>query len=79
MSRTNWKNIERSAASLFGLSRFPANMGGRLDFGPRNSAEAPFVGQVKNPKVQSLNVLTKLVEEIDEIAENGRLAKSPAV
>jgi len=68
VSRTNWKQIERDAASLFGLARFPANMGGRIDFGPRHPQHAPFIGQVKNPKVQSLNVLTKLVEEMDAIA-----------
>lgn len=68
MSRTNWKQIERDAAGLFGLARFPANMGGRIDFGPRHPSHPPFIGQVKNPKVQSLNVLTKLVEEMDAIA-----------
>jgi len=76
MSRTNWKNVERSAASLFGLTRFPANMGGRLDFGPRHPKHAPFVGQVKNPKRQPLNVLTKLAEEMDEIAAKERKSYS---
>jgi len=59
MSRTNWKQVERDAAALFGARRFPANMGGRLDF------EGPlFVGQVKNPRVLSLAAIERLAIEM---------------
>jgi hypothetical protein len=59
MSRTNWKQVERVAAASCGGTRFPANMGGRLDF------EADrFVGQVKNPKRMSLAAIEKLAQEM---------------
>jgi hypothetical protein len=59
VSRTNWKQVERDAAKHFGATRFPANMGGRLDF------EGPdFIGQVKNLKVCSLAALEKLANEM---------------
>ena len=56
-------------------------MGGRLDFGPRDGEQPPFVGQVKNPRVFSLNALTKITMEMDEIAESpyGRAAKGEGV
>jgi hypothetical protein len=69
MSRRGWKAVERTAADLFGLIRFPANMGGRLDFGPRSSKQPPFLGQVKNPRVQSLATLTKLAMEMEALAD----------
>ena len=59
MSRTNWKQVERDAAALFGATRFPANMGGRLDFESHY-----FVGQVKNPKVLSLAAIEALAIEM---------------
>ena len=59
MSRTNWKQVERDAASLFDAKRFPANMGGRLDFEGHY-----FIGQVKNPKVMSLAALEALAIEM---------------
>lgn len=60
MSRTNWKQVERDAASLFGARRFPANMGGRLDFEGHY-----FVGQVKNLKTCSLAQLERLALEMN--------------
>lgn len=62
MSRRNWKQIERDAASLFNCTRYPANMGHRLDF------ESPtFVGQVKNPRVYSLHRLEQVAQEMADI------------
>jgi len=70
VSRKGWKGVERTAADLFGLTRYPANMGGKLDFGPKNENEPPFVGQVKNPRVLSLSAVTKLAEEMDAVADS---------
>ena len=64
MSRRGWKQIERDAASLFGTTRYPANMGHRLDF------ESPFfVGQVKNTRVYALHALETLAKEMAEIGK----------
>lgn len=71
MSRTNWKQVEREAAALFGTRRFPANMGGRLDFG---HAESWFVGQVKNPLRMSLAEIEALAMEMESAGfQSGRV------
>lgn len=62
MSRHGWKQIERDAASLFGTTRYPANMGHRLDF-----ESSSFVGQVKNTKKYSLAQLETIAQEMGEI------------
>lgn len=62
MSRTNWKQVEREAAALFGTRRFPANMGGRLDLG---NGESWFLGQVKNPQRLSLAEVEALALEME--------------
>ena len=56
-------------------------MGGRLDFGPKNGNEPPFVGQVKNPRVLSLSAITKLAEEMDAVADSefGRASEGDGV
>ena len=69
MSRKGWKGVERTAADLFGLTRYPANMGGRLDFGPKTVNEPPFLGQVKNPRFYSLAAITRIAEEMRDAAE----------
>lgn len=63
MPDKQWKQFERDSAALFGGKRFPANMGHRLDF-----ASPHFVGQCKEVKNLSLEALTKLVEEVEELA-----------
>jgi hypothetical protein len=60
--------VERAAAALFGLKRFPANMGGRLDFGPQRAGDPPIVGQVKSRRTFSLRALTDMAEEMEEEA-----------
>lgn len=62
MSRTNWKQVEREAAALFGTRRFPANMGGRLDLG---NGDSWFLGQVKNPQRLSLAEIERLAVEME--------------
>lgn len=58
-----WKQFEADSASLFGGKRFWANSGERIDF------EGPYhQGQCKLVKSLSLEALTKLVEEVDELA-----------
>lgn len=65
MSRKGWKQVERNAAALFtGGKRFPANMGGRLDFEADD-----FIGQVKNTKTHSLAAIEALAIEMEEIGE----------
>lgn len=62
MSKTNWKEIEKSAAALVDGRRFWANAGERLDFeGPK------FVGQVKNVKELSMAALEALVLEVEQL------------
>ena len=72
MSRTNWKQVERDAAAHFGALRYPANMGGPLDFGRTGL----FVGQVKNTKVFSLAALERLAISMEDI---GRGHDKPGV
>lgn len=62
MSRKGWKAVERSAAALMGGTRFPANVGERVDF------EGPaWVGQVKNVKTLSLATLESLALEMERV------------
>ena len=63
MGDKQWKQFERNSAALFGGKRFPANMGHRLDF-----LSPQFAGQCKEVKSLSLEALTQLVEELDELA-----------
>lgn len=67
--------MERTAADLFGLTRYPANMGGRLDFGPKGPTEPPFLGQVKNPMNYSLAAIWRIADEMRDAAEysSGRM------
>lgn len=63
MSTTAWKQFERDMAALFDTTRFKANTGERLDF------ESPqVIGQCKLRKNLSLEAITQLVEEIDQVA-----------
>jgi len=61
-----WKAAERVAAALFGAKRFPANMGGRMDF-----QGGGFLGQVKNVARLSLASLEGLAIEMEAIAAVG--------
>lgn len=62
MSRKGWKAVERSAAALCRAQRFPANMGGRLDF-----EGATYVGQCKNVSSLSLAALEALALEMERV------------
>lgn len=65
MPNKAWKQHERRCAELIGGKRYPANQGGRIDI------EGPyFIGQCKEVRTLSLAALTKLVEEIDLLAES---------
>lgn len=64
MSRTGWKLAERAAAALFGLKRWPANSGYRLDFG--GAPEHLYDGQVKNVRSMSLARVEELALEMQE-------------
>lgn len=64
MGNTSWKQLERDVGLLVGGTRYPANQGGRVDVeGPQ------YVVQCKERKALSLEVLTQLVEEIEQIAK----------
>ena len=65
MSNTSWKQLEREVGLLINGSRFPANQGGRVDV-----ESVDYVVQVKERKALSLEVLTQLVEEIEQIAKD---------
>ncbi|MBI4637615.1 MAG: hypothetical protein HY727_14815 [Candidatus Rokubacteria bacterium] len=57
-----WKQEERRAAALCGGTRFPANVGGPLDF------EGPgYVGQVKHVRRLPLAALEGLAGEVERI------------
>lgn len=60
MSRTAWKQCERTAAACYAGSRYKANTGGPLDFETETH-----VGQVKNVKRLALPQLERLALEID--------------
>lgn len=53
-----WKAEERRAAALCGGTRFPANVGGRLDFESER-----YVGQVKHVRRLSLATLERIAVE----------------
>jgi hypothetical protein len=62
MSNTSWKQLEREVGLLVGGKRYPANQGGKVD------VEGPlYVVQVKERKTLSLESLTQLVEEIEQL------------
>ncbi len=62
MGNTSWKQMERDVGELVGGKRFPANQGGRVD------VSGPFhVVQCKERRALSLEQLTQLVEEIEQI------------
>ena len=59
---TSWKQLERDVGLLVDGKRYPANQGGRVD------VEGPdYVVQVKERKALSLEQITQLVEEIENI------------
>jgi hypothetical protein len=60
----SWKQRERDVGELIGGKRYPANQGGLVDVESKD-----FVVQVKERKALSLAELTKLVEEIEGIAQ----------
>ncbi len=62
MSRHGWKQVERDAAAACGATRFPANMGGRLDF-----AGDTFIGQCKSVRTLSLAAMEKLAGEMADV------------
>jgi hypothetical protein len=57
-----WKAEERRAAALCGGQRFPANVGGPLDFEGHG-----YVGQVKHVRRLSLAALERLAVEVERI------------
>jgi len=62
MSDKAWKAEERRAAALCRGTRFPANVGGRVDF-----EGTDFVGQVKHVRRLSLAALEALAVEVQRI------------
>ncbi len=64
MSDKPWKQFERDCAAHFGCTRFPANMGGRVD-----AESETVVIQCKNVKSMSLAALTALVDDITHIGK----------
>jgi len=64
MGNTSWKQMERAVGLLVGGTRYPANQGGRVDVeGPQ------YVVQCKERRSLSLEQLSQLVEEIEDIAK----------
>lgn len=63
MSNTSWKQLEREVGLLVDGKRYPANQGGKVDV-----EGTVYIVQVKERKSLSLEVLTQLVEEIEQIA-----------
>ena len=64
MASTSWKNREREVAALIKGQRYPANQGGRVDCHSNQ-----YLVQVKERKSLSLEVLTQLVEEVEQLAK----------
>jgi hypothetical protein len=62
MSRRGWKHREREAARLLGGTRFPANMGGRLD-----GESSSYVWQCKATARLSLAQIEALTVEMDRL------------
>lgn len=66
-----WKQFEAESAALFGVHRCWANSGERLDFPQTGElTKTPVRGQCKLVKVLSLNELTKLCEEVQQLAHS---------
>ena len=65
-----WKQFERDCAAFFGAGakRYPANTGGRADF-----EGTAVVGQCKLVKTMGLPELTRLAEEMANMAINGQI------
>lgn len=63
-SSTSWKQLERDVAKLVNGARYPANTGDRIDVESNQ-----YVIQVKERKSLSLEVLTQLVEEMEQIGK----------
>lgn len=63
MSDRAWKAFERAAAAALGAKRFWANAGERVDFEGEH-----VVGQCKLVQRLSLEELTCLAEEVDQLA-----------
>ena len=62
MGSTSWKQMERDVGAIVGGTRYPANQGGKVD------VEGPTcVVQCKERRALSLEQLTQLVEEIEDI------------
>jgi len=59
-----WKAEERRAAALCGGTRFPANVGGPLDFETER-----YVGQVKHVQRLSLAGLERLAVEVERLGD----------
>jgi len=72
VSKTGWKQAERDAAALFGGTRYPANMGMRVDV---NSEF--FAVQVKNVRRLPIKELVALTEEMQ--VEGRRSSRFPVV
>ena len=59
---SSWKALERTVGKLIDGKRYPANQGDRVD-----CESGRYVVQVKERKALSLEELTKLVEEMEDI------------
>lgn len=64
MGNTSWKQLERDVGLLVGGKRYPANQGGRVDV-----TSPQYLVQCKERKALSLEVMTQLVEEIEQLAK----------
>lgn len=64
-----WKQMERNVGLLTETKRYPANQGGRIDTeGPK------YITQCKERKSLSLEQVTQLVEEIEQLGkEKGKI------
>ena len=72
-SPSGWKSVERTAAALFGLVRWPANSGYRVDFG--GGGDHAWVGQVKSVRTMSLAAVEALALEMEQHAQrHGQIA-----
>lgn len=64
MGNTSWKQLERDVGLLVGGQRYPANQGGRVDV-----EGDKYIVQCKERRALSLEVLTQLVEEMEQIGK----------
>jgi len=65
VSRKGWKQSEREAAALVGGQRFPANMGGPVDY-----ESDLIVGQDKNVKTAPLAQVERWAQDIETVGHN---------